>query len=206
LRIHSASLVALATIAACASAPKGGPLAEGMGGASRIVAVDSTRPPSAVTVELDQPAHVALLLVIPGHSATLLYPRDSATDNRRPAGQSTIAFEVPGLLVRRDSSAMRQRDARIRAQDSTIRRRRTVGGSATNSPGPIPVNAVPYMLLVTSPQPLVYQRIIERTAGVSIPSVDVEALNAVAKAVRATIPEPRSISGFYEPVPIAGDR
>jgi hypothetical protein len=68
------------------------------------------------------------------------------------------------------------------------------------------VNAVPYMLLVTSPQPLVYQRMIERTAGVSIPSIDVEALNAVAKAVRATIPEPRSVSGYYEPIQMAGDR
>ena len=177
-----------------------------MGGTSRIVAVDTARPPSSMTVQLEEPAHVAVMLVIPGHSATLLYPRDSATDNRQPAGRSTITFTVPGLLARRDSGVVRQRQGMIRAQDSTIRRRRTVGGSATNSPGPIPVDAVTYLLLVTSPQPLVYSRIFDRTAGVSIPSIDEEALNAVAKAVRATIPEPRSISGYYEPIALTRDR
>jgi hypothetical protein len=56
-------------------------------------------------------------------------------------------------------------------------------------------------LLVTSPKPLVYQRIIEKTAGVSIPLIDTEALNAVAKAIKATIPsEPRDWAGYYQRV------
>ncbi len=206
MRIHIARLAALATVTACASAPTSGPLSEGLGGGSRIIAVDSARPPASVTVQLEEQAHVAVLLVIPGHSATLVYPRDSTADNRRPSGQSTLAFEVPGLLVRRDSGAARQRQARIAAQDSAMRRRRGTARPASSSPGPVPPNAATYLLLLTSPQPLVYQRIIDRTAGVSIPSVEEEALNAVAKAVRATLPEPRSMAAYFQVVQVARDR
>jgi hypothetical protein len=63
----------------------------------------------------------------------------------------------------------------------------------------VPAATQTYLLLVTSPQPLSYQRIIEKTAGVSIPSIETEALNAVAKAIKSTIPsEPREISGYYQ--------
>jgi hypothetical protein len=205
LRIHTARLVALLALTACASAPTAGPLTEGLGGTSRIAAVDTTRPPSSVTVQLDEPAHVAVLLVIPGHSATLLYPRDSAADTRRPAGQSTIAFEVPGLLARRDSGGIRQRPGMVRAQDSTMRRR-TTSGTGAIGPGPVPIDAPAYLLLLASTRPYSYQRVIERTSGVSIPSIDEEALNAVAKAVRATIPEPRTVTGFFQLIEIARDR
>lgn len=205
MRIQLAPLVVLAALTACKSAPKAGPLGEGFGGASRIVAVDSARPPRSLVVELGQPMHVALLLVIPGHSATLLHPRDSAADQRLDAGQSTVRFEVPAMLARRDSGALRPRQGMISAQDSAMRRRRTtsVGASA---PGPVPVNAATFLLLLASPQPLSPQRIIERTVGVSIPSLDDEALNAVAKAVRATLPEPRALEGYYQLIELARPR
>ena len=40
--------------------------------------------------------------------------------------------------------------------------------------------------------------IIDKTAGVSIPLVDNEALNAVGKAIRSTLPEPRTMAGYYQ--------
>jgi hypothetical protein len=59
----------------------------------------------------------------------------------------------------------------------------------------------PYLLLLTSPQELDYDRMIEKTGGVSIPSVDTEALNAVAKAIKATLMgEPRVWAGHYQPL------
>lgn len=205
MRILLAPIVVLAALTACTSAPKAGPLGEGFGGASRIVAVDTALPPQFAVVELAQPMHVAVLLIIPGHSATLLHPRDSAAGQRLDAGQSTVRFEVPALLARRDSDAIRQRQGTLSAQDSVLRRRRTTGMSS-NSPGPVPANAATFLLLLASPQALSPQRIIERTVGVSIPSMDDEALNAVAKTVRATLPEPRTLEGYYQLIELTRPR
>lgn len=183
--------------AGCASNPGGGTLGEGGVAEPRIAAVDTAVPPSSATVQLEQAAYVALFLVAPGHSVSLLYPADSVTDNRRSAGAHTLPFEVPGLLVETDS----QRVERLReAQRAPARRRRT----PTTTPamvGPIPAAVTPYLLLLTSPQELDYNRMIEKTGGVSIPNVDTEALNAVAKAIKATLPsEPRAWAGHYQPV------
>jgi hypothetical protein len=182
--------------ASCASSPAGGTLGEGGVAEPRITAVDSAVPPGSATVQLAQPAYVALFLVAPGHSVSLLYPADSATDNRRNAGSHRLQFEVPGMLVETDS----QRIARIReAQRAAPRRRRTT--SPTGNTGPLPPTVMPYLLLITSPQELEYNRMLEKTGGVSIPTVDSEALNAVAKSIKATLPrEPRNWSGHYLPV------
>jgi hypothetical protein len=42
---------------------------------------------------------------------------------------------------------------------------------------------------------------IEKTAGVSIPNIETEALNAVGKAIKSTIlSEPRELAGYYQRV------
>ena len=166
------------------------------GGASsqvRIAGVDSAFPPRAATVQLDRDAYAALLLIAPGHSATLLFPPDSATNNRLPSGTHRLRFDIPSALAETDS----QRLARIREAQRTPTRRRTSQRVTT----PIPASTPTFLLLVTSPQPLVYQRLIDKTGGVSIPNMDDEALNAVAKAIKSTIEaEPREWAGFYLPV------
>jgi hypothetical protein len=183
--------------AACASSPGGGTLGEGGIAEPRITAVDTAAPPRNATVQLEQPVYVALFLVAPGHSVSLLYPADSATNNRHVAGAHRLQFELPESLVETDS----QRIARIRdAQRASQRRRRTTPGSTANI-GPLPPTVMPYLLLITSPQELDYDRMLEKTGGVSIPTVDSEALNAVAKAIKATLAaEPRNWSGHYLPV------
>ena len=211
MRLVRVCSVALAVFPlACASAPTAGPLGEGAAFHPRIVSVDTTHPPRDAWIEMDQPGYAAILLVAPGHSATLLYPPDSLTDNRLTAATHHIPLKVPDVLVQIDSSrnpdrsglgvGRQRRDTSLlnpggQRMDTTLRAR---GARAS---APISPTTPTYLLLVTSPKPLVYQRIIEKTAGVSIPLVDTEALNAVAKAIKATIAsEPRDWAGFYQRV------
>src|SRR5688572_16325625 len=97
---------------ACASAPTFGPLGEGTVTNPRITNVDTAFPPRHAWVELQQSGYVALLLVAPGHSATLLYPRDSVTNNELRTGTHQITFAVPDQMVETDSIQ------RARARDS----------------------------------------------------------------------------------------
>jgi hypothetical protein len=183
--------------AGCASSPGGGTLGEGGGAEPRITAVDTAVPPKSATVQLEQPVYAALFLVAPGHSVSLLYPADSVTNNRHEAGTHRLPFEVPGTLVETDS----QRIARVREAQRESQRRRRTPSSTSGTLGPLPLTAMPYLLLITSPQELDYARMLEKTGGVSIPTMDAEALNAVAKAIKATLPaEPRNWSGHYLPV------
>jgi hypothetical protein len=169
----------------------------------RITTVDSMHPPRSAWIEVDQPGYAAVLLVAPGHSATLLYPRDSLMNNKLTAGAHLITFQIPDLLVQTDSARPRRQPS-----DTSLR---NPGGmrapSRVTGPPPVPAATPTYLLLVTSPQPLTYQRIIEKTAGVSIPSIETEALNAVAKAIKATIPtEPREVSGSYQRIELRKPR
>lgn len=205
--VVSYSVAILAVALACASVPTAGPLSEGSALHPRITAVDTIRPPRFAWVEMDQPGYAALVLVAPGHSATLLYPRDSLTSNQLSGGTHQLSFQVPELLVQSDSTRNPLADRRRQREDSSIRnpgRQRADTSMRARGPRttmPLLPTTPTYLLLVTSPQPLVFQRILEKTAGVSIPSVETEALNAVAKAIKSTIPnEPREWSGYYQRV------
>jgi hypothetical protein len=186
-------------VAACASAPVVGSLGEGAVAPPGIVAVDTSFPPRHAAVKLDQPGYVALLLVAPGHSATLLFPNDSATSNQFAAGTHQIGFRVPDALAPRDSTLT------LRGRDTTNLSTRTRTGG-TRTPVLLPTTQT-FLLVVTSPQQLHYRRIVEKTRGVSIPLVDTEALNAVGKAVKSTIAiEPREWAGYYTPVQLRRPR
>ena len=185
VRSGSAILViAGLTLGACVNAPVTGRLGEATTHDPQILAADSARPPQSATIRLEERSYVALLLVAPGHSATLLYP-DSAADNQHSAGTHTLSYAIPGPLLRLDTLRRQPGDVRARAPTRP-------GLSA------IPRDTRTYLLLITSSQPLVHSRLFEVTAGVSIPVVEMEALNAVAKAVKSTIAEePRPWAGHY---------
>jgi hypothetical protein len=194
--VRIARLCAVTTtplLAACASAPNAGLIADGSTLRPRIVATDTANPPRSATIELDRAGYVALLLVAPGHSVTLLYPRDSATNNQMSAGTHQLSFQIPSGLVLSDtaeSNRLRRRDS-ARAQP----RVRTI----TNPP--IDPTIGSFLLLATSPQRLDYARMVERTSGVSLPTIDTEALNAVAKTVKGTLAaEPRELAAYYQRV------
>lgn len=194
MRTAVLSVLAMVMVgSACASTPSGGALGEGAALQPKIAGVDSGFPPRGATVQLDREGYAALLLVAPGHSATLLYPPDSATNNKLSPGTHRLQFDIPSVLAETDS----QRLARIREAQRTPTRRSSTRRTIT----PIPMSTPTFLLLVTSPQPLVYQRMIDKTGGVSIPNLDDEALNAVAKAIKSTLEsEPREWAGFYQPV------
>ena len=203
MRIGVVCWVVIGTfVSACVSTPVNGTLGEGPV-YPRITAVDSLHPPRSAWIEMDQPGYAAVLLVAPGHSATLLYPRDSLTNNKLTPGAHLISFQIPDLLVQTDSLRPRRQQS-----DSALRNRGGMRAASRGAgPPPVPATTPTYLLLVTSPQPLSYQRIIEKTAGVSIPSIEAEALNAVAKAIKATIPsEPREVSGYYQHVELRKPR
>lgn len=189
-------------LTACASTPSAGPLGEGAARTPMITALDSSRPPKFLWAQLDEAAYTVVLLVAPGHSATLLYPRDSVIDNRLSAGAHLLTFEIPGTLVRTDSATLAER-ARARARADSIRAGARVRQRASLDP-PIDPMTPTFLLLVTSSQPLTYARILEKTAGVSIPNLEMEALNAVGKAVKSTIAdEPRDWAGYYRRVELS---
>ncbi len=200
MRILALSTTTMAFFAgACASAPKVGPLGEGSATAPKIVALDTTVPPRSVAVELPEPAYAALLLVAPGHSATLLYPGDSAVSNHLSAGRTALSFRIPDNLVPTDSTGMLRR-TRV-PSDTSLRSTRRMSSMGA---GPIRPDTPAFLLLVTSPQRLDYKRMQEKTAGVSLPAFDMEALNAVAKTIKSTITEePRTWAGYYHQVQLS---
>jgi hypothetical protein len=166
-----------------------------------ITTVDTAHPPHYVWIQLPQPGYAAVLLVAPGHSATLLYPREQFTSNQLTAGAHQLTFDVPELLVAADSLRDARRAAERQRLDSAGRVR--ARSRRNTDPSTIPISPlVPtYLLVITTSQPLVYQRLVEKTAGVSIPNIDTEALNAVGKAVKSTLPdEPREWAGYYRRV------
>jgi hypothetical protein len=193
VRIPSVSMIAMAVLGlACVSAPNAGRLADDSSMDPRILASDSGHPPKSATIQLDRPGYVALLLVAPGHSATLLYPRDSATNNQLGAGAHQLTFQIPSGLVLSDTAADNR--GRLRRDTATAARVRT---RIVATP-PIDPAMGSFLLLLTSPQRLDYARMVERTRGVSLPTIDTEALNAIAKAIKSTLSlEPRDLAGFF---------
>ena len=191
-------LVLVAT--ACAKEIKSGALGDSPtpSAPTRITAVDSTLPPRSTTIQMDQPGYAMLILVAPGHSATLLYPADSTVDNHLTAGTHVLQFRIPEVLVQTDSQrAAAMASARMRDSGLSVRRTRPRGVM------PLLPTTPTYFLVITSPQQLSYSLVREKTNGVSIPLDDMEALNAVAKTVKSTLAvEPREWAGYYQHVEI----
>lgn len=190
--------IGLVLLTSCARQAKFGPLGDSPTPPSptRITAVDSALPPRQLSVQLDQPGYAAVILVAPGHSATILYPADSATDNRLAAGSHTLRFQIPEMLVQTDSQRMA---AITRTRDSGFSARRARPRGMT----PLSPSTPTYLLVFTSPQQLSLERMREKTTGVSIPIDDMEALNAIAKAMKSTLAsEPREWAGYYQHVEI----
>jgi hypothetical protein len=207
VRIRLLPSILAVVVTACATAIVGGPLGEGAPDYPNITAVDSAFPPKNVSVRLDKDAYTVLLLVAPGHSASVLFPKDSTVDNRLAAGAHDIAFQVPAPLVRTDSFLLKRTEQQRQRYDSAGRARSRASTTATSSMPPLMPNATTYLLVVTSPQPLVYSRVLDRTAGWSIPLDDMEALNAVAKQVKSTITNtPKDWSAAYHVVQLTAPK
>jgi len=198
--VRIASWLSIFFALACAKPVTFGPLDGGSANYPSITAVDSAHPPKSVSVKLDRDAYVVVMLVAVGHSATLLYPRDSITDNRKSAGTHELAFAIPTTLVRIDSA---KTDQNVRSQQrfDSANRARTRNRATGIALPPLLASTPAYLLVITSPQELSYTRVRDKTVGVSIPIQETEALNAIGKAVKSTIiQEPREYAGYWQKV------
>jgi hypothetical protein len=187
---------------ACVSAPNNGPLGEGFNLHPAITSVDTAKPPHFAWVELDQQNYVALLLVQPGRGVTLLYPRDSALDNRLSAGAHQITFALISGRATLDSlNRLRRRTPGRGDTLRTMAEQRT----ASSMSAQLPLDN--FLLLFSSPEQISYARIHDKLTGVSIPTDDMEALNAVSKAVKSTLPtEPREWGAYYRLIDVTPPR
>lgn len=180
--------VALPVLGACGSA--GGVHLFGDAGALRpgVAISEREHPPHVATVTLGAPAYAAVLYVVPGIGAAIVYP-DSTSPNRLPAGQSTVTLGFPKTSLNRDSvlaaARQRQRTGRPTRSRDTLPGLGT-GALATPNPLNVPIG---HLLLVASPEPITYAQLKRRVEGITIPAEDDEALSTVVKLVRATLPE-----------------
>ena len=193
-------LIALAATA-CAS----GPATRRLGDYSALQPLFTTTPgeksPTRITVNLSAPAYVAALYVVPGRGSTIVYPVDSVTSNRVPAGQNTIPIQFSERPFNRDSmlaAIRRPQDPNRRPSRDTVVRDTTRRDSARfglREPSPA-ASPIGYLLLVASPDTLSFALLKRRIEGVTIPIDDDEALSTVMKLVKAALPDGAALAGY----------
>jgi hypothetical protein len=188
----------LIAIGACASAPKPIPLGEYTGLAPAYTTPPKEATPTKATVTLAEPAYVALMFVVPGRGSVVVYPSDSGTYNHLDAGQHDVSLRFPESVPSRDSlRAMIQRGQRgggtRRPPTTRDTTRSAFNGVRDASPSSSPLG---YLLLVASPDNLVFSMLKRRVEGVTIPIEDDEALSTVMKLVKASLPDRARLAGW----------
>jgi hypothetical protein len=196
---------AVAFLAACASAPQPRQLGDYPTLTPRLAVVDSERPPRNLTVDLATPASVVVVYVAPGRSTRVVYPADTLTSARLPAGSHRIVATWPPPRMSPDSA---RRDSIARAN----RARRDTAARA-NRPRPVPVLPDPeagiapmgYLLLFATPAALQHGEVRRKVEGVTTPLDTDEALNAIAKQVRSTLDPAAPWAGYAVEVTVVSD-
>ena len=144
-----------------------------------------------LTVQLTKPANIAVFLVMPGRGSTLLFPLDSTQNGYR---RGRVASRRDGVRqnVLSDSARLLRRPGDQQGPPGT----RPTGsiGAGNGRGGRIGRDSLPtfgfnqrgYLMIYASQQPLNYSLLSTRVVGLSIPIDDDDALNTVAKLIRAT--------------------
>lgn len=182
----------------CASAPQPRQLGEYPALTPRLAVVDSERPPVNLTVELSAPASVLVAYVAPGRSTRIVYPADTLSAPRLAAGAQRITATWPGS---RASAERARRDSIARANPARARRdsitRRGTPGRTPALPDPeAGLAPIGYLLLFATPGSLPYAEVRRKVEGVTTPLDVDEALNAIAKQVRSTLPASAQWAGY----------
>jgi hypothetical protein len=185
-------------LGACASGGGGGQLGDYAVHTPSLTTVQGEERPTHLNVSLSKPGYVAVLFVIPGRGASVIYPADSSTNNYLTAGaqQITTAFSDRNKLI--DTTFLPRR---IAGADSA-RRRPPTSRSSPQIPrfDPSQLVRAGYLLMITTEDPLNIAQVNRRIEGVSIPMEDSEALNAVAKLVVGTTQRNKPWAGFFREV------
>jgi hypothetical protein len=205
-----ASIALIAVVAGCASAPAVLHIGDAPDLGATLSLMDSAAPPRNLEITLSQPAHVAVLLVVPGRGATLVYPRDTSLGPTHfLGGQHRVTAWYPGrgIAATVDSAARAAQDSSFDVRrpvptDTVGRRRARTGfGDQVEDPRDRHRNlTVSYLLLVATPARLHPDVIRRRVEGVTIPLNESEALNAIGKLVRSTADPSARWAGHAIPV------
>jgi hypothetical protein len=208
--VFPAGIALIALTAGCASAPAVLHIGDAPDIGATLSLVDSASPPRNLEITLSQPAHVAVLLVVPGRGATLVYPRDTSLGPTHfLGGRHRVAAWYPGRAVTAsvDSTPRHAQDTLFDVRrplpiDTVGRRRTRTGfGDQVEDPRERQRNLTPsYLLLVATPAPLHPDVIRRRVEGVTIPLNESEALNAIGKLVRSTADPAARWAGHAIPV------
>jgi hypothetical protein len=214
-RLIALSLLPLA--AACAAGPVTKQLGEYTVLTPSFTTPQAERTPTHATVSLSAPAYVAMLFVVPGRGSVIVYPTDSAINNRLETGQHDVLLSFPSQPMTRDSAlAALQRQqgrrpgnappAQPRPQPTappvidTTRRDSTridVAPSRVSVTEPNPSSSpVGYLVVVASPAAMPYPLLKRRIEGVTIPIEDTEALSTVMKLVKSVLPDGAQLAGY----------
>ena len=148
--------------------------------APRVAAQKGERIPRHLTVQLNQPANVAVFLVVPGRGSELLFPADSTASGYMEAGSHLVTTSAGRNALSDTSRLIRVPSERPGSRQPG--RGRT--GIGRDSLGGLTLNAPGYLLIYASKAPLPYDVLSTRVAGLSIPIEDDDALNTVTKLIR----------------------
>lgn len=184
MRVKSLGVVLLAAAVASCNTTK--PRQYGQYGdlAPRVAPKEGERLPQHVTVQVARPANVAVFLVMPGRGSTLLFPADSAQSGYMEAGSHLVETSYRRVALSDSSRLIRRPQDRMPAgsvQPGGAARGR---GPARDSFPSFGFNQRGFLLIYASAEPLPFNTLSTRVAGISIPIEDADALNTVTKLIR----------------------
>lgn len=150
--------------------------------APKVAPTAGERTPRHLTIQLSKPANVAVFLVVPGRASTLLFPEDSLQSQYVEAGSHLVE-----TTIAKNALSDTSRLARIpNSQTPPRQANRNIGTRAGRDTFPtFGFNQHGYLLIYASQQPLNYQLLSTRVAGISVPIDDDDALNTVWKLIRS---------------------
>ena len=150
----------------------------------KVAATPGERLPQHITVQLDQPANVAVFLVVPGRPTTLLFPGDSTESGHMEAGSHLVSTSLAGVSLGDTSRLTRRPTQGARGGRGTTQGQRGGVGAGRDTLPAFGFNQHGYLLIFAAQQPLPYSTLSTRVAGLSVPIDDDDAINTVTKLVR----------------------
>jgi len=216
LQLRRLLLATVVTAAACASGPETRKLGDYTSLQPLFTTPHDQKTPSEITVNLNHPAYVTALFVVPGRGAVIIYPTDTSMNTHIDAGQHTIPVRFRERAFNRDSMyAALRRQSQGRGnpppappptsavfRDTTRRDTTRVGTDSSvtlsrgiRDPGP-GASPIGYLLLVASPTQIPLISLQRRVNGVTIPIDDDQALSTVMKLVKSTLPDGSNLAGY----------
>ena len=148
----------------------------------KVAPQQGERSPQHLTVQLNQPANVAVFRVVPGRGSQLLFPADSMQSGFVQSGSHLVETSLARAALS-DTSRLIRRPTQPTGGQQRPQQGRGRGGFDPNGTG---LNARGYLLVYASQEPLPYTTLLTKVSGISIPIDDSDALNTVTKLIRET--------------------